>query len=326
MAQRRAEGLCFCCVEKWHERHRCPRRELSVMIVHEEGPDKEWVEEDETDSDEEGVVVPEMATLSLNLMVEISSPRTMKLKARVLETEVVVMINSGASHNFISEPLVKKLSMETEESHSYGVMTGTRAEVVGKGICREVKLEMQGITVVSNFLSIELGGADVIMGIQWLGTLGEMKVNWKLQRARFRVNGQKVTIQRDPELVCAPITLKTLWKAIENQGQGVIVEFGSLQAGQETKAELTGQLRRILGEFPQVFEEPHGLPPSKGKEHGIVLAPCTIPISVRPFRYPQAQKEEIERQVACNVRVPRSLYRGCLFWERLDPSQERTKE
>ncbi|KFK40867.1 hypothetical protein AALP_AA2G052000 [Arabis alpina] len=221
MAQRRAEGLCFRCDEKWHERHHCHRRELSVMMVQEEGPDKEWVEEDETDSDEEGVTVAEMATLSLNSLVGISSPRTMKLKAKMLGTEVVVMIDSGA--------------LTTLYRNHW-----------------EVELEMQGITVVTDFLPIELGGADVILGIQWLKTLGEINVNWKLQRAKFKVNGQKVTIQGDPELVCAPITLKALCKAIGDEGQGVIVEFGSLQVGQKTKDELSGQPRRVLGEFPQV--------------------------------------------------------------------------
>lgn len=53
----------------------------------------------------------------------------------------------------------------------------------------------------------------------------------------------------------------------------------------------------MLEEFPQVFAEPYGLPPSRGKEHVIVLNPGSKPVSVRPFRYPQAQKEKIEKQV-----------------------------
>ena len=40
---------------------------------------------------------------------------------------------------------------------------------------------------------------------------------------------------------------------------------------------------------------PQGLPPPRPKEHNIILKDGTGPISVRPYRYAQAQKDEIER-------------------------------
>lgn len=43
---------------------------------------------------------------------------------------------------------------------------------------------------------------------------------------------------------------------------------------------------------------PSGLPPKQTKQHQIVLKEGSNPISVRPYRYSQIQKEEIERLVA----------------------------
>ena len=43
---------------------------------------------------------------------------------------------------------------------------------------------------------------------------------------------------------------------------------------------------------------PKGLPPIRGREHAIVLKKGIDPINVHPYRYPQIQKEEIERLVA----------------------------
>lgn len=54
----------------------------------------------------------------------------------------------------------------------------------------------------------------------------------------------------------------------------------------------------ISDKFGSVFQEPTGLPPSRGREHAITLATGSSPVSVRPYRYPHAQKVEIERHIA----------------------------
>lgn len=42
---------------------------------------------------------------------------------------------------------------------------------------------------------------------------------------------------------------------------------------------------------------PAGLPPNRGHEHAIILKEGTNPVSVRPYRYAQSQKDEIEKLV-----------------------------
>jgi hypothetical protein len=52
----------------------------------------------------------------------------------------------------------------------------------------------------------------------------------------------------------------------------------------------------LLGSFPDVFTEPTGLPPSRGRDHHIVLKAGAPPVAVRLYRYPAAHKDELERQ------------------------------
>ena len=47
-----------------------------------------------------------------------------------------------------------------------------------------------------------------------------------------------------------------------------------------------------------VFDKPTGLPPVRPYDHRIHLLPGTAPVAVRPYRYPQLQKDELERQCA----------------------------
>lgn len=53
----------------------------------------------------------------------------------------------------------------------------------------------------------------------------------------------------------------------------------------------------IIEKNAAVFETPKGLPPNRGHEHAIVLKEGANPVGVRPYRYPQCQKDEIERLI-----------------------------
>ncbi|KAK1423206.1 hypothetical protein QVD17_18502 [Tagetes erecta] len=56
-------------------------------------------------------------------------------------------------------------------------------------------------------------------------------------------------------------------------------------------------LQAILDQFETVFTAPKGLPPTRTQDHHIDLLPASHPVSVRPYRYPHFQKQEIERLV-----------------------------
>ncbi|KFK40792.1 hypothetical protein AALP_AA2G041600 [Arabis alpina] len=295
---RKANGLCFRCDEKGHSRSQCTQKEFSVLIVQDDGSETEWVEEEE-ENEEVNRRVTEVAELSLNSMVGISSPRTVKLRGTIRGESIVVMIDNGASHNFISEKVVTRLGLTAIDTTSYGVLTEGGITVQGRGVCKDVELCLRDLVIVAPFLPLELGSADAILGIQWLASLGDMKCNWKLQKLSFMVGEKEVELRGDPSLCCSPISMKGLWKALDREGQGVIIEFGGLQTeGQRRERAVPGVLQGVISEFASVFEEPQGLPPCRGKEHAIVLETGASPVSVRPFRYPQVQREELEKQVA----------------------------
>ena len=82
--------------------------------------------------------------LSVNYVVRLSSPNTMKLRGEIKGEGVIVMIDLGATHKFISVELVWKWGMEVERATSYWVILGTGLTVKGEGICRGVELNCRG--------------------------------------------------------------------------------------------------------------------------------------------------------------------------------------
>lgn len=127
---------------------------------------------------------------------------------------------------------------------NYGVVLGSRESVKGKGICKGVKLEMQGLTVIVDFLPLELENTNIILGMQWLSSLGKMVVNWKSLTMRFKLDEAVRYLKGDPKLSRMGVSLKTLMNTLQQEGVGVLVELGSLTTSTEKDK---GLIRLPLG-------------------------------------------------------------------------------
>jgi hypothetical protein len=57
-------------------------------------------------------------------------------------------------------------------------------------------------------------------------------------------------------------------------------------------------LDRLLDSYSDVFAAPTGLPLARNCDYRIHLLSNTAPMAVRPYRYPQLQKDELEAQCA----------------------------
>ena len=78
--------------------------------------------------------------LSINSVVRLTNLGTMKVRGKIGDREVTILIDCGATHYFISEKIVKELQLNTKSTSHYGVILGSGVAVKGKGICEEVDL------------------------------------------------------------------------------------------------------------------------------------------------------------------------------------------
>lgn len=103
-------------------------------------------------------------------------------------------------------------------------------------------------------------------------------------------------------IAAAPLKGKTLNKIMNVDS---ISECFQLQVAETEEPKMTSlgdnqmsqELSAVLQQYNGVFDEPKSLPPVREIDHRIPLDRKTKPISVRPYRYPQFQKYEIERLV-----------------------------
>lgn len=105
----------------------------------------------------------------------------------------------------------------------------------GSGVCRGLVMGLQGVEVVEGFLPLGLGSSDVILGMQWLGSLGNMTVNWQTLTMKFKVWDTVVTSQGDSSLSKTLVSLKSILKTLKKAGEGILVELGCVQVLEEGK-------------------------------------------------------------------------------------------
>lgn len=297
IAEKKKLGLCFTCDEKCSRQHWCPNRSLQVLTVvngiEMEITDQSLIEvEDKT-----GSSATTLMALSLNLFLGNSSPMTTKVRGTINRNKVVVMLDSGATHNFISPAAVAQCRLTTSENANLEVLLGTGISVHGSGECRNVSIMLPTMSFQANFVVLEMGNVDVILGVQRLRTLGVCTVDWDKNEWSFEYKGRQVTLIGDPTLDAPNVSFKTLTAEVQIQKGGCAIELKNLSTNQETEEVIPQLMREKLLSYESVFQKPTGLPPVRGNEHAILLKDESKPISVRPYRYLHAHKEVMERLV-----------------------------
>ena len=86
-------------------------------------------------------------------------------------------------------------------------------------------------------------------------------------------------------------------KLLNKEQRGVIAQLCSLEVP-TSKSSISPDLQKVLDNHSKVFETPKGLPPIHDHDHDIHLIPGSSPPNIRPYRYPYAQKSEIEHVVS----------------------------
>ncbi|TYK30579.1 ty3-gypsy retrotransposon protein [Cucumis melo var. makuwa] len=191
-----------------------------MLVFKEGGEELEIVEEEFFDAETEmkQVEVQNVENLnielSINSVVGLTNPGTMKVKGRVGEEDIVILIDCGATHNFIAEKLATKLGLTLQETPNYGVILGSGKAIKGKGVCRDIEVQMEGWKVNDSFLPLQLGGVDMILGMQWFHSLGVTEVDWKKLLLTFYHQGKKIMIRGDPSLTRTQVSLKNVMKSL----------------------------------------------------------------------------------------------------------------
>lgn len=109
----------------------------------------------------------------------------MRLESWIKGRRVIVLIDSDSTHNFINQEIAKKLNLEPSAMEPFSVRVASGEKLSCKAVYNQIPIQIQGVTLMADLFSLPLGGIDVVLGIQWLESLGQVITDYKAGTMEF---------------------------------------------------------------------------------------------------------------------------------------------
>ncbi|GAU41957.1 hypothetical protein TSUD_135710 [Trifolium subterraneum] len=174
------------------------------------------------------------------------------------DTPLIAIIDTGATHSFISMDCMKRLNIPVYEmSGCMNIETPASGLVITRLVCRNCPVSVFGRHFGMDLVCIPLSGIDVIFGMNWL-VFNQVHINCCEKTVIFPKSEGSLALMKE---------------SLNDYG-GLFMVFGSLN--------LEGGAN--LEEIPEV-------------EFSIDLVPGTSPISMAPYRMSASELNELKKQL-----------------------------
>jgi hypothetical protein len=139
LEQRKAKGLCFNCDSKYIKGHKCGDKKLFYIDCEEEEEEEEPSQDENVEEISSEELTP---TISCNALAGITTPQTLKIEGYIKKKRVIVLIDSGSTHNFIHYKLAKALNCFVYPAPEFQVMIADGGTINCSRKCNNINLTM----------------------------------------------------------------------------------------------------------------------------------------------------------------------------------------
>ncbi|XP_058740982.1 uncharacterized protein LOC131613320 [Vicia villosa] len=297
LEERSEKGLCFKCGDKWNREHVCKFKHMSLKLCEDssgEESEEELLGETQLTVEEK---VEELQTLQLSMQSRdgFTSNKSFKVWVEVKGKKLLTLIDSGATSNFIDSKVAAEIDVRMVETPTYVIEVGNGEKVRNQGVCEVLEFNVQGVNFSQHFFMMELGGTELVLGMDSLASPGKIEANFGELSLKWGKMDQTYEIKEDPALCVRQSTWKAMVKNLMDEGVGFYVQ--SMELGAESETGGQEEWEELLKPYEVLFNLPSGLPPMRAHDHAIRLKPDAAIPNLRPYRYPFYQKNEIERIV-----------------------------
>ena len=187
---------------------------------------------------------------------------------------MVVLIDSGNTHNFIHQAKVEALHIFIHPVNNFQVLITNGGTMKCGGHCENVKLQMGDYHLNTLMFAIDMSGCDIVLGVEWIHTLGPITMEFQELYMIFVKDSHTYMLQgikaNPPEIIIS----HRMENILKKGHLGIISQFHAIQGCETTTLDPPLEMKQVLDTNNSVFELPIRLPPSRGEhDHNIPLIP-----------------------------------------------------
>lgn len=303
MQEQKNQGLYYNCDDKFVPGHRCKTKKFLILLIDDlpEPPPfpsatLELLDSEETQpsstNDQPEVVHFQLSQAALR---GTPSPRTLRVQGKVGKLTVTILIDSGSSHNIMQPRIAEFLALPMVPLAPFSVIVGNGDSIQCFGSCPKVKVTLADhiFTIPSYILPIH--GADLVLGVQWLQTIEVFLSDYSVPSIQFTYNHKPITLTGSHSVTPTHTSYAQFCRLLFTDSIASMHTVTVNSIPENTASfdtfKLHPSVAALLHEFLRVFSTSQGLPPPRPHDHHIHLLPKKGHVNVRPYRYPQYQKE-----------------------------------
>ena len=107
---------------------------------------------------------------------------------------ITVLVDGGATHNFINAALVEKRKLPTESFEGFiVVILGNHTMECNRWI-PNLQVNLEYYTVKDNFYVVNVVETNMVLGFQWFYSVGEHSMNYKIPQIIFKYDEGKSVV------------------------------------------------------------------------------------------------------------------------------------
>ncbi|KAH9679855.1 hypothetical protein KPL71_026304 [Citrus sinensis] len=217
---------------------------------------------------------PETVKVSLKALTGATPQNTMRLKGTLKKHGVTILIDSGSTHNFLNLSLAKQCGCPVTTTTQFQVTVADGGVISSSGKCSHVPVNIQGFQFHLDFFLLPVSGCDIMLGAEWLRSLGAILWDFSKLTMQFTWKGQTVQLTGYDSLPPAGNN-----RLLLQEKQGI---FFQIMAITTSVADISAPsiITKVLETYSGIFAEPIELPPERLIDHRIPLLPGSSPVNV----------------------------------------------
>ncbi|CAH9055306.1 unnamed protein product [Cuscuta europaea] len=149
----------------------------------------------------------------------ITAPKTFRVKGKLTSgrrtKDIIILIDCGATHNFISQRVAQTAGVSVHQLPEYKREIGNGDLIRNDGRCEAVSINIQQTNIIQDFYVLELGEIEMVLGLEWLSGLGTVEFNFNQLTIKWRENGRVRKLQGDAHLSRHQVPLKSITAKIQ---------------------------------------------------------------------------------------------------------------